>query len=78
MRSEGGFTEIKKVVSLRRYADGTVEFRAGSYRETIDAANLGDWETYEWIKWAAITAGISLTEEYLEELFREARGMGRR
>jgi hypothetical protein len=75
MRSEGGFTATKIVVSVRRFADGNAEFRAGRYRQIIPVKDLGMVETYEAIKWAAIVGGIYLEEEHLEELFRQARGM---
>jgi hypothetical protein len=32
-------------------------------------------QTYEALKWAAVTAGIPLEEDTLMELFREARGL---
>lgn len=65
----------RKTVSLRRNADGTATFRYEGYVQHVDVANLGLLETYEHVKFAAICAGLQLSEETLDELFRAARGL---
>jgi hypothetical protein len=62
---------------VKRHVDGTVTFKFGRYIEHIDMRHLGLFESYEALKYAAITAGLSLSEEPLEELFRIARGLDR-
>ena len=65
----------KKSFILRRNKDGTVTFRSGRYVEHFDPRDKGLLQTYDCIKFAAVTAGISLTQETLEDLMREARGL---
>jgi len=65
----------KQVFTLRRNRDGTVTFKTGRYRESFDARDKGLYETYEYIKMLAVTAGMSLSQELLEDLLREARGL---
>lgn len=55
--------------------NGTVTFRYGRYVESFDIRDLGFLQTYERIKFAAITAGLPLTEQTLEDLFREVKGL---
>jgi hypothetical protein len=66
---------MKKSIVLRRNRDGTVTFRSGRYVEHIDVRMLGMLETYEAIRYAAVTAGVSLTDDLLAELLREARNL---
>jgi len=65
----------KKSFTLRRNKDGTVTFRCGRYVESFDARDKGLLETYEYIRVAAVTAGLSLSEESLADLMREVRGL---
>jgi hypothetical protein len=64
---------MKAQVVLRRNADGTATFKYGKYRESFEVVNKGYVETYEAIKYAAITAGIVLSEEILDEFLHEAK-----
>jgi hypothetical protein len=52
-----------------------VTFRYGRYIESFDIQDLGVYETYERVKYAAITAGLKLSEDTLEKLLREVRGL---
>lgn len=74
-RSRDSSKHMKKVLRLRRNADGTVTLRCGRYVEHIDAANKGLVDTWDSVKIAAMTAGFHLTPEEIDELFREARGL---
>lgn len=70
----------KKSFSVRRNADGTVTFKTRKpngrwYYEHIDVQHKGMLETYDAIRYAAVTAGLSLSEPLLEDLLREARGL---
>lgn len=73
-----GGNEVKRSFTVRRHVDGTVTFKSERYIEHIDVRHLGLLETYEALKYAAITAGLSLNEHTLEELFRLARGLDNR
>ena len=66
---------MKTTFTLRRNRDGTATFRYGRYVEHIDPRHLGLMQTYEAIKYAAITAGLPLTEETLLDLMQTARGL---
>jgi hypothetical protein len=55
--------------------NGTVTFRYGKYVESFDIRDLGFLQTYERIKFAAITAGLPLNEDTLQDLFREIKGL---
>ena len=68
-------SHVKASIVLRRNKDGTATFRYGRYVESFDVEGKGLYETYEAIKWIAITAGIELSDGVLEEFFREARGL---
>lgn len=65
---------IKKY-QLTRTKNGVVTFKFEGYIESFDVQVLGVYETYERIRWAAITAGITLTEVSMEQLLLEARGL---
>jgi hypothetical protein len=70
----------RKSFILRRNADGTVTFKTRKpngrwYVEHFSTDDKGLLQTYEYIKAAAVTAGISLSEPLLEELLREAQGL---
>jgi len=52
-----------------------VTFKYGRYVESFDVEMLGAYETYERIRYAAITAGLSLNDETMAELLREAKGL---
>lgn len=65
----------KKQFLLTRSTKGIVTFQYGKYIESFDVEVVGIYETYERIKWAAITAGLTLTEETMEQLTQEARGL---
>lgn len=65
---------------VTRNADGTATFRTighngRPYVEHIDTRDLGMFQTYERLKYAAITAGMSLSEQTLHDLFRIAKGL---
>lgn len=66
---------MKATITLRRNRDGTVTFKYGRYVESFDVEGKGLYETYEAIKWIAVTAGISLSESDLQDLYQEARGL---
>lgn len=66
---------MKRSFTLRRNSDGTVTFRSGKYIEHFDPREKGLMETYEHIRIAAVTAGLSLSQPLLEELLHEARGL---
>lgn len=53
--------------------NGTVTFKYGSFVESFDIEFLGPYDTFERIRYAAITAGISLSDETLEQLLREVK-----
>lgn len=66
--------------TLRPNADGTATFRARRpdgrrYVEHFDVRDKGLVETYEAIRWSAVTAGLPLGEDMLEDLMREVRGL---
>jgi hypothetical protein len=65
----------KKTFTIRRNKDGTVTFRTKTFVEHFDGRDKGMLETYEYIKTLAVTAGISLNQETLEELLRDVRGL---
>ena len=50
-----------------------VTFKCGKYIESFDVEMLGWYETYERVKYAAITAGVSLNEDTIEKLMKEVR-----
>lgn len=66
---------MKKTFTIRRNKDETITFRYGGYVEHLGIEGKGMLQIYEGIKYAAITAGLSLTEETLEELLRESQGL---
>jgi hypothetical protein len=55
--------------------DKVVTFRYNRYVESFDISLLGMYETYERVKYAALTAGLPLNETTLEQLLREVRGL---
>jgi hypothetical protein len=59
----------KKTFTLRSNADGTITFRYDRYVEHFE--RKGPFDTYENIKWAAISAGINLDEHTLTQLYQE-------
>ena len=65
----------RKTFSLRRLRSGVVVFRYGSYIESFDVEVIGPLQTYERNKWAAITAGLQLNQDTLDDLMREAKGL---
>lgn len=65
----------RKTFTIKRHGDGTVTFRSGRYVENIDIRYKGMLETYEAIKYAAISAHIVLNQDTLEEVLREAKGL---
>jgi len=67
----------RKTLVLRKNKDGTVTLRCPEthYVEHIDVSNKGFMETYDAVRFAAITAGFHPTDEDLQELFREAKGL---
>lgn len=66
---------MKKVFTLRRNNDGTVTFRSGRYVEHIDVSTKGLMETYDALKYAAICAEVPVSDDILEDLMREAKGL---
>jgi hypothetical protein len=66
---------MTKLVYTITNHQGVVTFKYGRYVESFDIRDLGFLQTYERIKFAAITAGLPLTEETLEDLFREVKGL---
>lgn len=68
---------MRRTLTLKRHKDGTVTLRCPEtrYVEHIDASGKGYMETYEAVRFAAITAGFSPTADDLMELFREAKGL---
>lgn len=66
---------MRQTFTLRRTRDGVVTFKYGRYVESFDVEMLGAYETYERIRYAAITAGLSLNDETMAELLREAKGL---
>lgn len=64
-----------KTFNIRRNRDGTITFRFGRYVEHIGIEGKGFLQIYESIKYAAITAGLSLTDSHVEELLREVQGL---
>lgn len=66
---------MKKEIEVKRYKDGTARVKIGRYVEVIDARNLSLYETYDAVRWAAITGGMPLNDETAEEMMRVARGL---
>jgi hypothetical protein len=64
----------RRTFTLRR-TGSTVVFKSGDYVESFDVEVLGAYQTWERIKWAAFTSGVSLSDVVLEELLLEARGL---
>lgn len=64
-------------MAMARYSiterDKVVTFRYRGYVESFDISNLGMYETYERVKYAALTAGLRLDHSTLEKLLREVR-----
>jgi hypothetical protein len=65
---------------VRRNADGTATFRVrrenrSDYIEHFDPRIQGPVQTWEQLKWAAVTAGFGLSDDMLEQLMREVRGL---
>ena len=63
----------RKTLDVRRNKDNTVTVRFGDYVEHFDISTKGMYETYEYIKYAMISAGLSPDGETLEELLREVK-----
>jgi hypothetical protein len=71
---------VKRTLSVRRNRDGTVTLRAAlpdgrKYVEHFDVESKGLLETFESVRFAALTAGLHLSDRSLEDLLREARGL---
>lgn len=72
---------MKRDFTLRRNADGTATFRTRNpdtgrrYIEHLDPRLEGPFTTFERIKWAARTANLNLSDDLVEDLMREARGL---
>jgi hypothetical protein len=66
---------LRKEIEVKRYKDGTARVRIGRYVEIIEVANLSLYETFDAIRWAAITGGLPINDETAEEMMRVARGL---
>lgn len=66
---------MRQTFTLTRHKDGTVTFKFGRYIEHFIVSDKTYVETYEYIKWTAITAGLQLNQETLEDLLRRVRNL---
>jgi len=61
-------------IKVRKNADGTATIRVGRYVEHLDA-HLSPMEAFDAVKWALVTAGVPLSDDTTEEIWRIARGL---
>ena len=61
--------------SVRKNADGTMTFRAGRYVEAISTTGKTPVELAVVLRWAAVTAGISVKEEDITRTIQGLKGV---
>jgi hypothetical protein len=64
-----------KVNYTLRARNGVVTFKTGRYVESFDIRDLSIYESWERIRFAALTAGITLNEDTVTKLLREVKGL---
>jgi hypothetical protein len=64
---------VGKLVYSIAERKGVVTFTYGRYVESFDIRGLGMYEVYERIRFAALTAGLPLSQDSLEQLLREVK-----
>jgi hypothetical protein len=54
---------VLAALKIIRNQDGTITIKVGGYRETISTTAKSQMQIIDEVRWVAITAGVSVSEE---------------